>query len=113
MNPVPIDDIQMPQFVERFMSVAQVITSLGLQGFSFLLPCAGIHGYLMRLHFWMVLPACAALLIVLLAMIRIAVRSRCRMPKGRLSVALMQDSLPWILRLVFLIYHVVSRSCSC
>ena len=70
-----IYDVQFPRFIEAFMFVAQAATSLGLQGLSLWMPCVGIRGYLLRLQFWMVLPACIALLIVLIAALHLVVRS--------------------------------------
>ena len=105
-------DVRLPRFVQDLMFVAQVVTSLGLQGLSFWLPCVGIQGYLMRLQFWMALPAGVAIVIVLMAALHLVWRGQLWNPKEHRSVVLrvVLTALPWILRGAFLIFPIVTTT---
>lgn len=95
-----------PQEVRVVMSNLALGVSLGLSRVSSVLTCLGVTGYHNRLVFWIILPiaACAALLLgcYLWAVARSGPRLATR--------GLMQRALPLILRLLFLVYPLVTSA---
>ena len=102
-----VDDVyvvNMPQSVRAILAAMSFAIGFGLSSTSAILACIGIRGYLSRLIMWMIAPI-AFVLIVLAA-------SACRLAASRnLSrVTLLESALPLILRLLFVLYPIVTST---
>ena len=78
--------------------------SFGLSITSTPLECLGLHGYVSTLLFWMLLPIVLVLLIVLLSLGVTLCRRKCSL------AALVEASLPWILRVLFLLFPIIANT---
>ena len=97
-------EVPIPEDVRELLKEMSKVITLGIQGFtSAPLECAGLRGYVPRLLFWMIWPFAAVLILIIAASILHA-----RKP-GKQSTALLEQVLPWALRLLFLVYPVVTN----
>jgi hypothetical protein len=90
---------------ERYaLSNLKIVISLGLDGVSSVLACAGLTGYLTRLIFWMITPLVLVGAVVLLTLGSMLLSRRCTL------MALVQGATPLIVRLLFLLYPMIAKT---
>ena len=97
-------EVSLPAAVKHLVNSLSFTFSFGLSYTSTPLACLGLHGYLSKLLFWMLLPPFLVLVILLLSLGFTVCRRRCSL------AALVEVSLPWILRVLFLIYPTVTNT---
>ena len=93
----------MPLAVKRLLSIFAVVVSFGISGVHTPLECLGLHGYVNELLFWMLAPAVLTLLIVIVA----GGVALCQRRLDR--TALIELALPAVLRLLFVVYPLVTN----
>ena len=94
-----------PELSAEWLNFFEQLTTFGLTYFQTVpMACLGFGGFLPRLQFWMALPAVVGSLLVLGTAVRLVHQSRFS------GGAVAETSIPWLLRLMFLIYPVISAS---
>ena len=96
--------MELPSTLINMLRIAEVAVSFGMGGISTPLACLGLGGYPQLLRFWMSLPA------VLIACILLGAVGTIRMRRRQLTVAgLVELALPLTLRVLFLIYPIITN----
>ena len=98
-------EVELPMGVKRLINGLANVAALGITptGVSTPLECIGLSGYLNGLKFWMIAPVVLVVLVVVGALCSMLVQRRCT------RTALIELALPWILRLLFLLYPLVTN----
>lgn len=95
-------DLYLPAELRHLLSRVQFAISLGIDGIP--LECIGASGYIPRLLFWTIVPMMIIGIGAGIAVIKI------RCTHGSVSrVSLLKNVLPFVLRLMFLVYPVVTN----
>ena len=96
-------EVLLPWEVQEFLRNIQFSLSFGIEGIP--LACVGADGFISRLTFWMVLPV---VLVAIVSSLRV-VRVLCIFGHQVTRTALLEASLPAILRIFFLSYPIVTN----
>ena len=117
-------EVSLPYQVKRLVSAISIGVSFGFANIGTPLECLDLRGYRPMLLFFMTAPFAFALLIVLSAACWLAYRNEDDTRKGASGYdasmrahptkhirrsALMELALPWVLRLIFIIYPIVTN----
>lgn len=97
-------EVNMPAAVRVVMEVFKIGVSFGLGSTADVLTCLGLGGFLRRMLFWMAMPITIALIIFISCLARLVLT--CRLS----STALLESSLPHILKLLFIFYPIVTNT---
>ena len=98
--------VRLPAGVKQLLNSFASLASLGItvEGVSTPLACLGSTSYVDILQFWMVMPVVLVGFVVVIAlMVLLVKRRRCT------GDSLLGLALPWVLRLLFLVYPVVTK----
>ena len=96
-------DILLPADVREMLLTIQFTISIGIDGIP--LACVGADGYVPRLVFWTVLPAVIVAVTSCLGAARVLLVTRCRTS----HMALLEATMPAMLRIFFLSYPIVTN----
>ena len=98
-------EVELPAAVKQMLNSFSITFSFGISYTATPLECLGLHGYLSTLLFWMVLPAVFVLVIVVFALgVLCCQRKKCTLR------SLVELSMPSILRVLFLVYPLVTNT---
>jgi uncharacterized membrane protein len=101
--------VTLPDDVMSFLSTMSVSVSFGLDGLMTTpLECIGASGFVPRLLFWMALPPCAVAMVILL--FALTARSQ---GADRTFTMVAERAAPWVLRILFLLYPVITNLAVC
>ena len=93
----------LPAEVRELLRAVQLTISLGIDGIP--LACIGANGYIPRLAFWVVLPAILVAVTSCIGATHTLFAKRCRVT----STALLEATMPTVLRIFFLAYPIVTN----
>ena len=96
--------MNLPANVRSLLSVFTLGISFGLGGLTDVLACLGFDHFIDRLIFWMVLPLLLVLFVFVASVVRLVLTCK---PS---SAALVETALPIILRVLFLLYPIVTNT---
>ena len=98
-------EVELPGEVRQVLNAFSITFTFGISYVSTPLECLGLHDYLSTLRFWTVLPAVLVLVIVLLSLgVLLCQRKHCTL------TSLVELSLPPALKVLFLLYPVVTNA---
>ena len=96
-------EVELPAAVKQLLNAFSVSFSFGISYTSTPLECLGLHGYRSTLLFWMILPLVLVIIILLASLGITLVRGKCTL------AAFVQVSLPNVLRVLFVVYPLVTN----
>ena len=96
-------DILLPADVRGMLLNIQLTISLGIDGIP--LACVGANGYIPRLTFWTLLPAAVVSVVSSIGAARVLLVTRCNATR----TALLEATMPAVLRIFFLTYPIVTN----
>ena len=102
-------EVRLPQDIQQLFIVMTGIVSLGLNARSIQttpLACLGLPGYVPQLLFWTLAPLILVALILLATFVRLTFRPQ---KPARSSEAVLLEAAPLVLRLLFLVYPIVTQ----
>lgn len=96
-------EVMLPADVRRFLGYISISISAGLSNTTSVLTCLGLRGFEARLIMWMLVPP------VLVGAILIGCLTHLLCTRRLSRAALMERSLPLIVRLLFLLYPLIAN----
>jgi hypothetical protein len=99
--------VVLPAEVKRILEMFEIVIDLNVLKAP--LSCLGFGSYISRLTFWMVSPAFTALVMLLVALFTHADLSIRTHGAGECVLRVLERAAPWILRMLFLAYPVVTN----
>jgi hypothetical protein len=103
VNSEYVYEIVLPSSIQAFVNYIRYFITLGMGSVGDLLTCAGLGGYLALLLFWFFLPLALSTLILASHAVQLAHQRRLALR------TVLETSLPLLLRLLFVLYPIVTR----